>query len=179
MKNFSAIRPAVRWPFQKNSWAGCTIPPPPPLAKVNGQDSTAPVGKPSVQHENFHPLQWTPSTLMRWTRRIAAPSSRRTVPNSAHKKLRPIYWVHLSKIFCWPFLATWFLATRLVLWNFFPWLAIFLAFWASFTSEACQDSLVCQEFCSPDVPSLAQAILCWTPPEIVVAITLLCPTYSA
>ena len=39
MQNFSAIRLAVRWPFQKNSW-GC-FPPPPMRARVNGSYSPA------------------------------------------------------------------------------------------------------------------------------------------
>ena len=35
MQNFSAIRPAVRQPFQKKLMGGAPTPPPPPLARVN------------------------------------------------------------------------------------------------------------------------------------------------
>ena len=88
---------------------------------------------------------------MRWTQHIAAPSSRRTVPNSAHKELCLIYWLHLRKIF-WPLFS--YLHQKLC-WPSWP-------FSATFTTHMRWDFLVCRGFCDPSAPSLAQAILCWT-----------------
>ena len=131
--------------------------------------------------ENIHPLCRTPFHA------DALNSSCRGTPNSAHKKLRLIYGVHLRKIFCWPF----FKSLRKFCWPFFGNLTIFVElfwqlidlflllwifswhFWASFTSH------VRREFRNPNAPSSAQAILCRTHSEILGAITLLCQTYSA
>ena len=67
-------------------------------------------------------------TLMRQTRHIPAPSSRRTVSNSVHKKLGQIDCVGLGKIFCLTFLGIWKILLSLfgTLENFVDLLAISL-----------------------------------------------------
>ena len=121
------------------------------------------------------------------------------------KKLPQIYWVHLSKkyfvdflarylenfrcwkkqVSSWPYLVFYqhkkfwspFLAASLILLTFLLAWPFSWPLRASFTSDACRDSLVRQEFCGPNKPSSAQAILCRRCPEIVGAIMLLCRTY--
>ena len=137
-----------------------------------------PVWKISIYYTRHPPM------LMHWTQRIGVPSSRRTASNSAHKNMPNLDQVHLRKIFCWPFfsclenLVDLSLATFLIF-STFPFFGHFWQFWATFTSHMRWSSLVRREFCDPDAPSSAQAILRRTHPEILGAITLLHQTYLA
>ena len=150
------------------------------------QEITIQYGKfPSTMPDTFPCWCAELGTLLRW---VGAGMSR-------NQHTRYIYCVCLTQIFGWPFLVAskilfTFLHVKkvfLTLFNNFinycwPFLLLWpfsWPFWASFTGHMCQDSLVHQEFHDPDVPSMAQAMLCWMHPTILGAITLLGLTYSA
>ena len=136
---------------------------------LNGQDLMAPVDRTtSLVWKIYIHFVGHPRTLMRRTRRIAVPSLRITKSNLAHKKSCQICWVCLRKIYCLTLLGSWtFLLTffyQIFWFCLYLWFALLFCWpWPSFTSDVRQDSLVRWEFCGPDAPSLAQAVLHRTP----------------
>ena len=118
----------------------------------------------------------TPDALPRWCAELS------TLLHWASAGLRRAWCTrNCTKIyceikFCIPFLSTFLIFLDIFFCFFWP---FSWPFWASFTSHACRDSLERWEFRGPDAPSLAQAILCQTPPKILGTIMLLHQTYSA
>ena len=108
-----------------------------------------------------------PSTLMCWTRCIAAPSSHRLRQLGAQEIAANLLSAlgNCSFLVIWNILLTFlssfpnFGGTYSLLWPF-SW-----PFWASFASHVSRDSLMHQEFHHSGALSWVQAILCWTHPN--------------